>query len=167
MLKSSLCFAASGGALRAAAFAAMFLAGSASAVLAAETTVEMQRLRSTATGSAAGPVIGKVVLNEIAEGVTLQLSVTELPPGPNRLYLHPTGDCSAQKGELLTQPLVTVNINTTEGGAEPLRTVLLVPGKTLADMTGQALVFYRGSQLADSGPEFTSQPRLVACGVIR
>jgi hypothetical protein len=127
----------------------------------------MQRLKTTASGTAAGPVIGKVVLTEITEGVTLQLNLAELPPGPNRLFLHQTGDCSAQKGELLTNPLATVNIETTEGGAEPLRTVLLVPGKTLAEMNGQALVFYRGSQLADSGPELTSQPRLVACGVIR
>lgn len=167
MLKSPLSLAASCGPLRAASLAAVLLAGCASAAFAGETSVEMQRLLNTASGSAPGPVIGKVVLSEVTEGVTLQLSVAELPPGPNRLFLHPIGDCSAQKGELLTAPLATVNIETTEGGAEPLSTVLLVPGKTLAELTGQALVFYRGSQLADSGPQFTSQPRLVACGVIR
>ena len=167
MLKSSLSLAASRGPLRAASLAVILLAGCASAAFAGETSVEMQRLRNTASGSAVGPVIGKVVLTEVAEGVTLQFDIAELAPGPNRLFLHPIGDCGAQKGELLTNPLATVNVDINEGGAEPLRTVLLVPDKTLANMTGQALVFYRGSQLADSGPEFTSQPRLVACGVIR
>jgi len=167
MLKSPVSFGVACGPLRAAGLAAVLLAGCVSSAFAAETTVEMQRLRNTASGSAAGPVIGKAVLTETPEGVTLQLNLAELPPGPNRLFLHETGDCSAQKGELLTNPLATLNVDINEGGAEPLRKVLLVPGKSLADMTGQALVFYRGSQLADSGPEFTSQPRLVACGVIR
>ena len=152
---------------RSAILAAVLLAGGAATAFAGETTIEMQRIRNTGQGAGPGPVIGKVVLTETTEGVTLQLSLTELPPGPNRLFLHEPGDCAAQKGELLTNPLATVNVDTSEGGAEPLRTVLLVPGRTLAEMTGKALVFYRGSQLADSGPEFTSQPRLVACGVIR
>lgn len=158
---------ASAGPLRAATLAAVLLASSATAVLAAEATVEMQRIRLAAQGGGPGPVIGKVVLADSAAGVTLQLSLSELPAGPNRLFLHEPGDCNVQKGELLTDPLATVNIETTEGGSEPLRKTLLVPGATLAGMTGKALVFYRGSQLADSGPEFTSQPRLVACGVIR
>jgi len=158
---------ASAGPLRAATLAAVLLACTATAALAAEATVEMQRIRNTAQGGGPGPVIGKIVLAETAEGVTLQISLAELPPGPNRLFLHEPGDCNAQKGELLTDPLATVNIDTTEGGAEPLRKTLLAPGATLAGMTGKALVFYRGSQLADAGPEIPSQPRLVACGVIR
>jgi hypothetical protein len=167
MLKSPVSFGVACGPLRAVSLAAVLLVGGASAAFAAETTVEMHRLLNTASGSAAGPVIGKVVLTETPDGVTLQLNLSELPPGPNRLFLHATGDCGAQKGERLIKPLATVNVDNNEGGAGPLRTRRLVPGKTLADMNGPALGCYRGSQLADSGPEVTSQPRLVACGVIQ
>lgn len=148
--------------LTAATVAAVTLAGGSWPVLAAETTIEMQRIRE----SGPGPVIGKVQLADAADGVTLHLDLTELPPGPNRLFLHDAGDCSTPRGELLSNPLAVVNVEATENGAEPLKTVLTIPGKTLADMTGKALVVYRGSQLADAGPQFTAQPRLVACGVV-
>ena len=149
--------------LRSTSLAVLLAAGGALPALAAETTIEMQRVRD----AGAGPVIGKVLLADTAQGVSLKIDLSELPPGPNRLFLHPAGDCSLPKGELLENPLATVNVSTDEGGAIPLRTTLVVPGMAMAEMTGKALVVYRGSQLADRGPVFTGQPRMVACGVVK
>ena len=149
--------------LCAASLAMLLAVAGALPALAAETTIEMQRIRE----SGPGPVIGKVQLADAPQGVALQIDLTELPPGPNRLFLHEGGDCSLPRGELLANPLAVVNVDITEGGAEPLKTTLVVPGTTLAEMTNKALVVYRGSQIADLSPLPTSQPRLVACGVIR
>ncbi|GAB4358250.1 MAG: hypothetical protein Kow00114_10350 [Kiloniellaceae bacterium] len=145
------------------ALAAALSAGAVLPALAGEASAEMHRVRD----SGPGPSIGKVLLADTPDGVSLKLDLTELPPGPNRLFLQASADCSAPQGAALESPLAVVNVGITEGGADPLKTTLMVPGMTLEDMANRALIVYRGSRSTDSDPAATGQPRLVACGVIQ
>jgi Cu-Zn family superoxide dismutase len=148
--------------LRAATVAAVFWLGTAAAATAAESTIQMQAVRD----KGAGPVIGSVHAVDAAEGLVLHLDLTELPPGPNRLFLHDAGDCTVPRGELLSSaPLAVINVDINEDGAEPLKQTVVVPGTSLADLVGKALIVYRGGQTADLGPEQTGLRRLVACGI--
>lgn len=143
--------------------AAVLWLGGAAAAMAADSTIEMQAIRDKGPG----PAIGTVHAMDTADGLVLQLDLADLPPGPNRLYLHDAGDCSLPRGELLSSPpLAVVNVEITEDGAEPLKKTLLVPDASLAAMSHKALVIYRGGQTADLGPEQTGLRRLVACGVV-
>jgi Cu-Zn family superoxide dismutase len=147
---------------RAATVAAVFWLGAAATATAADSSIQMQAIRDKGPG----PVIGTVHAVETAEGLVLELDLADLPPGPNRLFLHDAGDCSVPRGELLSNaPLAVVNVDITEDGAEPLKQTLMVPGASLAQLSDKALVIYRGGQTADLGPEQTGLRRLVACGV--
>jgi hypothetical protein len=149
--------------LKAGCLAGLLLLGAAVPALAGESTVEMKRIHE----GSAGPAIGQIQLADKPEGLSMTINLNELPPGPNRIFLYDAGDCSVPRGEQLSDPLATVNVGITESGAEALRTTLDLHGKSLETMAGKTLVVYRGSQAADAGPQFTSQPRLVACGEIR
>jgi len=74
---------------------------------AAETTAEMQRLRNTA----AGPIIGKVVLTETGEGVAPAAQPRRTAPGPEPAFLARGRRLHRPKGELPTN-LARVNITT-------------------------------------------------------
>lgn len=146
-----------------AAAAALLYLGGAATVVAAESTFEMQAIRDKGPG----PVIGTVNATDTAEGLALEINLTDLPPGPNRIFVHDSGDCALPRGELLSAPLVLVNVDITEDGAEPLKKTVVLPGVTLAAMSQKALVIHRGSETTDLAPEQTALPRLVACGVVK
>lgn len=146
-----------------ATLAGMLFLGGTLAAGAAESTFEMQAIREKGPG----PVIGTVHAAETPDGLSLRLDLTDLPPGPNRLFLHEAGDCSVPRGEPMTNALAVVNVGITEDGAQPLKQTVLVPAMTLADMSHKSLVVHRGSETADLAPEQTGQRRLVACGVAR
>jgi Cu/Zn superoxide dismutase len=149
--------------LWATAVAGVLLVGGATAGFADEASVEMLAVRAKGPG----PAIGTVHFADAPDGVLLQFDLVDLPPGPNRVFLQAAGDCTAPQGEMLSKPLGVVEVGITESGAEPLKQKLLVPGMTLAGMSQKSLIVYRGSQASDLAPEQPSQPRLVACGVIR
>jgi len=149
--------------LLAPAVAGLLACGVTLTALAAESTVEMTALRAKGPG----PVIGTIMITETSDGTVLQFNLTEIPPGPNRLYLHEEGDCALIRAEALTTSLATINVSTNDDGALPLRTTVLVRDLTLADLSGKALVVHRGAQIASLTPEQVGAPRLVACGVIQ
>ncbi len=147
-----------------AALAGALCLGGALTASAAESVIEMQAIRDKGPG----PVIGTVHAADAGDGLVLEFDLSDLPPGPNRLYLHDAGDCALPRGELLSSaPLAVVNVDINEDGAEPLKKTVVVPGTTLAEMSQKALVIYRGGQSADLGPEQTGLKRLVACGIVR
>lgn len=134
---------------------------------AAETTVEMVAVRAKGPGSA----IGTIAIADSSDGVMLQFALTDIPPGPNRVYLHAAGSCDLPSGELLTTPLevvplTVVNVSTTDDGALPLKAKVLVPSVSLADLSGKALVIHRGGQTASAAKQQVGAPLVVACGVV-
>lgn len=139
------------------------LLGSTLSAAAGESTFEMHAIRAKGPG----PVIGTVHVTDSSEGAVLQLDLNELPPGPNRLFLHDAGDCGLPRDQLLSNLVTMVNVDISEDGAEPLKKTVVVPGMDVAGMSGKALVIHRGSQAADAAPEQAGAPRLVACGVIK
>jgi len=130
---------------------------------AGEMTIEMQAIREKGPG----PVIGTVHFMDKADGVSLQFDLSDLPPGPNRVLLHDSGDCKLQRDELLSNPLALVDVGIDEDGAESLKKTVVFPGMTLAEMSHKALIVLRGSQTADLDPQQTGTSRLAACGVIK
>ena len=134
---------------------------------AAESTVDMVALRAKGPG----PAIGTIAIADSSEGAVLQFKLTDIPPGPNRVYLHDAGSCALPRSELMATPLevvplTVVNVSTNDDGALPLRAKVLVPNVTLAELSGKALVIHRGGQTASAAKEQVGAPLVVACGVV-
>lgn len=134
-----------------------------SALQAAEANVEMQAIGQNGPGA----TVGKAHMIDDPKGLLIHLDLKDLPPGPNRLYSYDADDCKLSQDDLIGSQLALLNVNISEDGAEPLKATVTLPGMTLDDVMGQALIVDRGGILAAKQPGGSSGSMSVACGMVR
>lgn len=131
---------------------------------AAEVEVPLTSLVAPGLGSP----VGAIRAVETADGLVLHVQASGLAAGPNRLRVsdRPTCDYPLQGpgGAVAYRELGLLNADITEDGTEPVKATLTVPGLTLTDVAGKALVIYAGGQFADTQPQFRDAPMQLACG---
>ncbi len=152
-------------------------------------TETLERALAVLEPKSGSTVRGAAVFSELGSRVTLQLYVTDAPPGTHAVHLHDVGDCSAEDGSSAGghwnpggQPHGQWgsgehhlgDIGNLEVGPDGTGTLRLTTdrwavsgdGSTANDVVGRAVVVH------SSADDFTSQPAgnagaRIACGVVR
>ena len=130
---------------------------------AAETNIEMQAIGKSGPGAA----VGTAQLVDDPKGLLVHLDLNDLPPGPNRLYAYDSATCKLSYDDLISSQLALLNVDITEDGAEPLKATVTLPGMTLEDVLGQALIIDRGDVLSAKQSGGSAGSTKVACGMVR
>ncbi len=133
------------------------------ALQAAEANIEMQAIGKNGLGA----MVGKVRAVDDPKGLVMHLDLDNLPPGPNRFYAIDSATCKLSQDDLIDSQLALLNVDISEDGAEPLKTTVTLPGLTVDDILGQALIIDRGGLLAAKQPGGSTGSMSVACGLVR
>ena len=142
--------------------AVMTLAGAAPA-LAGGMTFDMFTIEKKGMGAK----IGQIGLEEAPDGVSMNLDLSDLPPGKDRMFLYEAEKCPVGMDDKTASLLAELNVETDEDGAEPLKTTIKVSGMSMDDMMGKVVMIERGSLGESQQPEQTGAPRRVACGIVK
>jgi Cu-Zn family superoxide dismutase len=166
------------------AFAAAFLAASASWALAEEVSVEMHKI----TAEGVGDKVGTVTHSDGEGGLTLKVAVTGVPAGEHGFHVHQKADCGPgeKDGKMAAgiaagghfDPQDTKSHKGPEGDghegdlpklqstAHGIDTTVTAPRLKLADVLGHSLMIHEGGDTYSDKPEMGGGKGRIVCGVI-
>lgn len=164
--------------------APMVLAGCATDKPATGTTPASGRVATATLMTAAGKDVGKVTVREVDGGLSVAVSVRDLPPGMHGAHLHTVGKCDApdftsagghwnptnmKHGSMNPQGPHEGDMPNLMVGADGTgKLTARIPGAsfdTLMDADGAAMVVHAGADDLKTDPSGNSGARL-ACGVL-
>lgn len=164
--------------------AMVVLAGSATMALSAGTSVDITAI----TPEGKGKSLGSIEVSESGDGLSLKVSVTEIPDGEHGFHVHEKGDCGpgtkdgkAQAGLAAGPHFDPKGTKSHKGpggqgheGDLPLLTstggkidqTVTVKGVKLADIAGRSLMIHEAGDNYSDSPENGGGKARIACGVI-